>query len=171
MKEIILSFFLYSLTGVLLHFTYNFFKKNKVVGIFSSVNESIWEHIKLLLTPVLFFNTIKNIISNQNNYFTALFVELFLSIVLIIIFYRIKVAIFKDKYDFINIIIFFTTALIVSISGYYIKNINISLTINHVCAFLDLVIFMMYLSFTIFPPNNELFIDPIDGTYGYNDVK
>ena len=41
--------------GVLLHFTYEWSGYNKIVGYFSTVNESTWEHLKLLFFPVTLF--------------------------------------------------------------------------------------------------------------------
>ena len=39
--------------GSLFHFAYEFTGKNIIVGFFTPINESIWEHIKLILTPLL----------------------------------------------------------------------------------------------------------------------
>ena len=40
--------------GILLHFTYEFFGENIFIASFSAVNESVWEHLKLLFFPLLF---------------------------------------------------------------------------------------------------------------------
>ncbi len=40
-----------SLWGTLLHFTYEWSGGNSFVGLFSAVNESVWEHLKLLFFP------------------------------------------------------------------------------------------------------------------------
>lgn len=42
--------------GTLLHFTYQWSGKNNLVAIFSAVNESTFEHLKLLFTPMLIFS-------------------------------------------------------------------------------------------------------------------
>ena len=39
--------------GTLLHFTYNWSNNNSLIGAFSAVNESTWEHLKLLFFPML----------------------------------------------------------------------------------------------------------------------
>ena len=39
--------------GCLLHFTYGISGENKFVALFSSINESTWEHMKLLFFPML----------------------------------------------------------------------------------------------------------------------
>ena len=49
----ILSIIFVCITGTLLHFTYEFFNENIFVAVFSAVNESVWEHLKLLFFPML----------------------------------------------------------------------------------------------------------------------
>ena len=39
--------------GTLLHFAYGWSGENPVVGAFSAVSESTWEHMKLLFVPLL----------------------------------------------------------------------------------------------------------------------
>ena len=50
--EIISTIFVMVL-GTLLHFTYKWSGNNAIVGIFSPINESIWEHLKLMFFPML----------------------------------------------------------------------------------------------------------------------
>lgn len=45
--------------GTLLHFTYEWSGYNPLVGLFSAVNESTWEHLKLLITPMLVFGVLE----------------------------------------------------------------------------------------------------------------
>ncbi len=44
-----------SVIGTLLHFTFEWSGENAFVGLFSAVNESIWEHTKLLFFPAAAF--------------------------------------------------------------------------------------------------------------------
>ena len=46
------------LTGSLAHFLYNWSELNYLVGLFTPVNESIWEHMKLLFFPMLLYSLI-----------------------------------------------------------------------------------------------------------------
>lgn len=39
--------------GTLFHFTYKWSGENQAVALFSSINESTWEHLKLLFFPML----------------------------------------------------------------------------------------------------------------------
>ena len=44
--------------GTLLHFTFEWSGKNELIAIFSAINESVWEHLKLTFYPMLFFSII-----------------------------------------------------------------------------------------------------------------
>ena len=43
------------LTGTLAHFLYDWTGNNHIVGLFTPINESIWEHMKLLFFPMLIY--------------------------------------------------------------------------------------------------------------------
>lgn len=171
MKEILLPFLIYSVMGTILHFTYNLSKKNIVVGMFSSVNESVWEHIKLLLTPIFFYNMFLYVMKYQNNYFIKLLVELLVAIIFIIVLYKIKIVIYKDKKPFINILIFYFTAFICSLVGYLISNYNIPNWINLISIIGVMIIYVMYMVYTVCPPRKSIFKDPITNCYGIDCVN
>ena len=122
MKEIIFVFLLYSFIGTILHFTYNLSNNNIVVGIFSAVNESVWEHIKILLTPIFIYNSICYILKYQTNYYIMLLTELLTAIFGIIILYKLKILLFNNKYKILNIFIFYIVSFLASLLGYIIKN-------------------------------------------------
>lgn len=165
-KDIIIYFLLISISGTILHFTYKLSKNNVVVGIFSSVNESVWEHIKLYLTPIFSFNTLYYIFISKDNYFIGLMVELLIAIFLTILLYKIKLFFFKDSHNYLNIVLFYIVCLIISISRYNIKRIYFPNGINTFAMFISLIIFIFYLTFTVFPPKKELFLDPLTKKYG-----
>lgn len=48
----IAGFLFVSIFGTLLHFVYEWTGENFIVGFFAPINESIWEHIKLLFFPM-----------------------------------------------------------------------------------------------------------------------
>ena len=51
-KKGLWGFLFVGVLGVLFHFAYDFLGENWVAGLFFPVNESIWEHLKLLFFPV-----------------------------------------------------------------------------------------------------------------------
>lgn len=52
-KRVIWGVLFVSVLGVLGHFAYEFFGEPAIFGLFVPINESIWEHLKLLFYPVL----------------------------------------------------------------------------------------------------------------------
>ena len=54
-----IRFLFISILGVLLHFTYEWSDDNRIVGLFSAVNESTWEHLKLLFFPMLLLTLVE----------------------------------------------------------------------------------------------------------------
>ncbi len=51
--------------GVLLHFTFEWSNKFWLVGMFSAVNESTWEHLKLAVIPAFLWMLIELIILKE----------------------------------------------------------------------------------------------------------
>lgn len=53
------GFLFTAVAGILLHFAYAWSGGSQVVAAFSAVNESVWEHMKLLIVPVFFFSVLQ----------------------------------------------------------------------------------------------------------------
>ena len=162
-----------SLLGTLFHFLYDFSAHNKIVGLFSAVNESTWEHIKIALTPTLLWGIIDGYIYGANpNYFLAKFVSLLIIIILIpLLFYGYKAFLKKDLF-ILDILIFYVTIIISQISFYLLLKLNI---VDFIFQYLScigiFIIFGGYMIHTLIPGKNILFLDPITKKYGYKASK
>lgn len=55
-KYHIAGFFFVLVMGISLHFTYAWSGQNNIVALFSAVNESIWEHLKLIFYPAFIYS-------------------------------------------------------------------------------------------------------------------
>ena len=74
-----------------LHFLYDWFP-NSFFALFTPVNESIWEHMKLIFTATIIWSVIDYIIMIKkeikfNNFFTQIFLTSFLSIPLYLVIF------------------------------------------------------------------------------------
>jgi len=100
MLEVIISAIVISLVGTLAHFLYDITNHNKFIGLFTAVNESTWEHIKIALTPILLCGLYDGFVHGENpNYFLAKLVSLVAPIIVIpCIFYGYKSI--SKKYGF-----------------------------------------------------------------------
>jgi len=64
--RVILRYLFVVLLGVFLHFAYELSGENPIVGLFALVNESVWEHLKLLFYPMLVL-TLWDLFTTQKN--------------------------------------------------------------------------------------------------------
>ena len=159
-----------SVLGTISHFTYDIFNHNPIVGLFSAVNESTWEHIKIALTPTFLWSLIDGYLFGINlNYFLAKFISLLTIIVLMpILFYGYKYLLKKDFFIF-DIIIFYIVIIISQLSFYFLLRIT---PINFIYRYLScigiFIIFGGYMTHTLLPAKNFIFKDPITNKYGYD---
>lgn len=164
----ILAIIVISILGTLLHFTYDWSNHNKIVGLFSAVNESTWEHIKMTLTATFIYSIIDGIILGSNpNYFIAKLISL-LAIIIIMpsIFYG-YTSITKKPIVFIDISSFFITVIISQLLFYKILNMNeLSYTLRYIGNIGTFIVFGLYMVLTLLPIKNFIFKDPITKKYG-----
>ena len=159
-----------SLIGTLSHFTYDISNHNKIIGLFSAVNESTWEHIKIALTPTILWSLVDGFIYGSNpNYFLAKFVSLFIIIILMPILYYGHKAITKKNLFIFDIISFY----IVIISSQYLFYIllkvgDVPYIVNYLSVIGIILIFGGYMIHTLMPAKSFLFKDPLTNKYGYN---
>lgn len=161
------------IVGTLLHFAYEFSNHNKIVAIFSAVNESTWEHIKIALTPTLLWSLVDGYIYGSNpNYFFSKSISLLSIIILIPLFYYGYKKISNDNNAIINILIFYIVIIISQYIFYYLLNIpNINYIYKYISFIILIIIFGSYLLLTLLPLKNELFKDPLTNEYGFTGHK
>lgn len=163
------GFFFSSIVGVLLHFLYDWTGERILVALFSAVNESIWEHMKILFFSLLFFSIIQDKFSKKTDekFWYAKLVGIMMGVLLIPMIYYTYTGVFGISLDWFNIFIFFIAVAV----SYYIE-IKIMQSPQEMCVsqetaksilYLVAVVFML---FTLFPPRIMLFQDPVTGTYG-----
>ena len=182
--DLIISFLFVSIIGTLFHFTYDYFNHNKVVSIFSAVNESTWEHIKMGLSSALLFSIFDGFKYGKiGTYFFAKSVSLLMIILIIpILFYGFKL-LFKRSFLIIDILIFYIATFLSSylfylflytssyLFFYIIRNIKEIYILNYIGCIMLFIIFSLYLLLTIMPLKNELFLDPITKKYGLDSKR
>lgn len=152
--------------GSLLHFTFEFSGGSKWIALFSAVNESVWEHLKLGYFSLLFFMILEYLFIGNNikNFFIGKFMGITsMSIFIIIVFYSYK-AITGSHNLIVDIGSFVIGALICQIISYNIAKRSITLPDS-----LGLIMFMLlglsFMIFTFYPLHIPLFMDS-GGFYG-----
>ena len=164
----LMGFAVTSLGGTLLHFLYDWLSQAIWIAPFSGVNESTWEHMKLLFWPMFIFAIVQSFFFREREGFWCIKLRgILLGIILIpVIFYTYNGVIGKSP-DWINIVIFFVSAAISYI--YELRLFKVEKTPcrapRGAVAALG-AIALLFVVFTFATPEIGIFKDPLTGTYG-----
>lgn len=162
------GFAVVSLLGTLLHFLYDWTGENIFAAPFSGVNESTWEHMKLLYWPLLLFAVVQSFFFRDTKSFWC--IKLLGTVIglltIPVLFYTLNGAFGKTP-DYINITIFFVSAaLAFFIEALMLNSQKINCPFPRFALFLLLTIGALFVIFTFYTPEIPLFKDPITGEYG-----
>ncbi len=162
------GFAITSLGGILLHFLYEWLWEAAWIAPFSGVNESTWEHMKLLFWPTFIFAIIQSFFFNERgNFWCVKLKGILIGLILIpVLFYTVN-GIFGNSPDWINIAIFFISAAIAYI--YETRQFNNDTTVcknPKLPIALLFSIAVLFVIFTFATPEIGIFKDPLTGTYG-----
>ncbi len=150
--------------GTFLHFAYELSGKNIIVGIFSAINESIWEHLKLLFYPILIFSVFEYFsFAKDIPYFIPSRVKgLLLGLFFIVSAYYTYSGVIGKNYDFINILIFIVSVIITFLStNIFIKNGCHTKSFSTPAALITVaILIILFTVFTFKPLPINLFADP-----------
>jgi len=150
--------------GTLLHFTYEWSGENRIVGLFSATNESVWEHLKLVFYPMLILAIVEYFVVKKeaNNYIEAKSLGIFLAIAFIIVFYYTYTGIIGKNFFIIDILTFIISIIFGEWVSYKLMiRKSESTTLSKILS--SAIIFYFLISFILFtynPPNINLFKDP-----------
>ncbi len=156
------GFCLTSLFGTLLHFLYDWTNKSKLIAPFSAINESTWEHMKILFFPLLIFAVVESqFFKEHKNFWCVKLVGTLTGLVLIpVLFYTYNGSIGKSP-DWLNITIFFVSAAVTFwFETKLFKRNALRCKKGIICFFILCTIGLLFIIFTFSPPNLLIFKDP-----------
>jgi len=157
-----------SLGGTILHYLYDWTGRSLWVAPFSGVNESTWEHMKLLFWPMFLYAIVQlYFFRDQGDFWCVKLRGTLLGLILIpVIFYTYNGAIGKSP-DWLNIAIFFIVAAIAYwvesrlFAGNKVPCRSPKVALAALC-----IIAFFFVLFTFRTPEIGIFKDPLTGTYG-----
>ena len=171
-KIIVIACIAAILLGVFLHFAYDISGNNALVGIFTPVNESVWEHLKLIFIPFTLFGIVFYFYTKKK-FSNMLLVTLFGNIVgmfVIVTLSYLGNAIFGPDNMVYNIISYIL-AMIVAFTVFYLGIYNPEFfedtkdsTVIGVCALT--LLFAVFAFNTFSPIRLDMMRDPTTKTYG-----
>ena len=154
--------------GTILHFLYDWTGGSVLVSPFSGVNESTWEHMKLLFWPLFLFALIQRpFFKVQKNYWCVKLAEILLGLVLIPVLFYTYNGVFGKSPDWVNIAIFYITALLVFLfERWAFQNDWLHCTYPRLAFAAICLIGVLFVVFTFAPPPLPLFRDPLTPAFG-----
>ena len=110
--------------GTLAHFLYDLSHENKILGLFTAVNESTWEHVKIAITPTLLWSLIDGYFYGEDpNYFTAKLTSLtILAFFIPLVFYS-YTCLSKKPILLIDILTFLAAIILAQLTFFAIINL------------------------------------------------
>ena len=164
----LMGFAVTSLCGTLLHFLYDWLGEAVWIAPFSGVNESTWEHMKLLFWPMFIYAIIESFFfRDQESFWCIKLKGILLGLALIpIMFYTYNGVIGKSP-DWLNISIFFISAAAAYIYETRKFNEGTEICNKPTRAIVALCfIAVLFIVFTFKTPEIGIFRDPLTGMYG-----
>lgn len=167
LKFTIFSIIFVSILGTLFHFTFKWSDNNIFVGIFSAVNESTWEHLKLLFYPMLITTIIGYFYLGKKvpTFFCARAYGIITSLLFTTIFFYTYTGILGTNIAILNIASFFISVILGEYISYRLLLTNFNCNNLKSITLLGVLLFC-FIFFTFFPPRIGLFEDPITNEYG-----
>lgn len=160
--------------SIISHFSYELFP-NILFSFFFPINESIWEHMKILFTSTLLYGLIDYLLLKKNNikynnfsfqlYFTA-----FSSIPIYLVIY---LPIYKliGENLFISITLMILVYILEQYISYHILKEKEFKILNIISVPIIIIIYLGFIYLTYNPPHTYVFYDIINEKYGINEYK
>jgi hypothetical protein len=154
------------LLGSVLHFTFEWSGNQPIVGVFSAVNESVWEHLKLAFWPALLFMLVEYVLLKKtaNNFAFAKTIGVYLMVIIIPVAFYSYTAITGKSIFVIDISTFVVAVIIGQLSSYKLLIYKkLSENLNRVSLIALVLLGLVFMLFTFYPPQLPIFRDPNTG--------
>ena len=163
------GFIFVGIFGTLAHFFYEWSGYNKLVGLFCAVNESSWEHLKLLFFPYFVWSLIEYLLLKRDKcVFFSKAVGAFVGMISVLAFFYTYTGIIGKNIDWLNILSFFLGEFIAFLIDYIMIKTNKFCNVAYNSIGIGFFIFtsILFILFSFMPPLIPLFKDPISQSYG-----
>lgn len=150
--------------GVLLHFIYEWSGRSLLVSFLAPTNESVFEHLKLLVTPFLLWSLNEYVHYGQfaKNFIPAKTLGLLAGILFMVFCFYGYTAILGRSLLAVDISIFAASVLIAFCAAHFLMELDF-LGIFPIRLLSDIVLFLLLLSFaacSVCPPQGRFFNSP-----------
>jgi Family of unknown function (DUF6512) len=172
-KYEIIGIFIIFFIGCLWHNLYDILGNNVLIGLIAPVNESMWEHWKIGLYPILIYSIIEYIFvkGHVKNFLFSRFIVIVVFEIICFSLVGLWHILFKEASFTTNMIVdiatYFIGILIGQLAGYFIScKTKENKTLFYIAVVGIAIHIIIFILFTFNPPMIEYFKDSITGQYG-----
>ncbi len=169
LKWQIYGFVFISILGSFDHFLFEFSGYFYPVGPIAAVNESVWEHLKLAYWPLVLFASIeyRYIKEESKNFLLAVAVAAYVMPIYIIIVFYSYTAITGHSILAVDLLTFYSCVFIGQYLSFKILILReLPKSASIISLILILLLGVIFVLFTYFPPHCFIFQDGLTGEYG-----
>jgi hypothetical protein len=152
--------------GSLLHFAFELSGYWKGMGLIAAVNESVWEHLKLGFWPAVIYALIEYPYLRENNFIIAKAIGILLIPLFIAGLFYFYTAIVGYNIVALDILIFFIAVIMGQVASYSLLKYELLEKWNLAGLAVVVLLAVLFMIFTVYPPHVPLFQDPVTGGYG-----
>jgi len=168
LKYILITSFLIFLINFPAHFMYDLFP-NFFISLFFPINESIFEHLKMIFTSFAIFYLILFILKNKFNFYNIPILNLLSSTLCISTFLVIYMPLYKSIGENLitTIILLFLSILFSQSLTQFLSLHPLSKKANILSLIIIFLVFILNIYLTFNPPKKPLFWDSLHKTYSF----
>ena len=151
-----------SLLGTLAHFFYEWTGLNPVIGLFTAVNESTWEHMKLIFFPMLLYYIFIwfKLRRRTPEALPSMLIAILIGTCMIPILFYTYTGILGFMVTAANLTIYYVSVTTAFVIFYLIATRCRLEEVNIILYFIITLFICMFFLFTYDPPELGIFIDP-----------
>lgn len=149
--------------GVISHFVYDWSGGNFFVGLFFPVNESTWEHMKLLFFPMLAYALLggKRIEEKYPCITNAMFTGILVGLGMIPVLFYTYTGVLGFNVDWLNIALYVISVLVAYYVVYRVADKECKSGNSKLLRYLMYTLILAFMIFTVYPPSLGIFVSPV----------
>ena len=155
--------------GSIFHFVFEWSNQWLPLGAITPVNESVWEHLKLVFWPLVFFSIIEyfSLKSEVNNFILSKLTAILIAEIKILVTFYSYTAILGTEILLVDILSFIIGVILGYLVSYKLLKFRKTPKWTTIFSFIVIILLgIIFVVFTYFPPEIPLFQDQETGLYG-----
>lgn len=166
MKKIncVLAFIVIGAVGALWHFVYEWSGESPIIGAIAPVNESVWEHLKLLFFPTLFYFAVEFFLCKERyeNFIPASVIGIFAGMLTITSFFYTYTGVLGFNSPILDVLSYYLgLSVTLIIKSRILKNKSFSSkTAKYISLIFAAATAVLFGVWSFYPPRLGIFIPP-----------